>query len=92
MGKEHEIHYGSGSTCSLELESSSAEPGRDRELTVSRHAVHGLPSGQLSILVSRSAAPAIVRVEAEERDTGLDAGAVEQIRSAAERALRARAE
>ncbi len=92
MSKEREIQYGPGQTCSLELESSAAEPTRDQELTVSRHAIVGLPRGQLCILVSRTAAPAIVRVEAEERDTGLRQDEIEQIRSAAERAVRAQAE
>ncbi len=92
MSKEREIRYGAGQTCSLELESSAAEPARDQELTVSRHSIHGLPRGELAILVSRSASPAVVRVEAEERDTGLTPDELEQIRGAAERAVRAQAE
>ena len=90
--KEREIRYGAGQTCSLELDSSTAHPARDQELTVSRHTIRGLQRGELSILVSRTASPAIVRVEAEERDTGLGPDEIEQIRSAAERAVRAQAE
>ncbi len=92
MSKEREIRFGSGQSCALELESSAAAPARDPELTVSRHAVNGLNRGQLSILVFRTQAPAIVRVEADEHDTGLAPDAIEEIRSAAERAVRAQAE
>ncbi len=92
MSKKQEIPFGSGQTCTLELESTAAEPAPDPELIVSRHPIRGLQRGQLDILVFRSAAPAIVRVQADEHGTGLSKDELEQLRSAAERALRAQAE
>ena len=88
MSKEHEIEFGAGAHCSLELESSAAEPGPDPELTVSKHVVRGLPQGALSVLVTRTQAPAIVKVELVECATGLPRSDLEQIRSSAERILR----
>ena len=89
MGKEQTIPFGTGEECSLELESAIAQPATDPELTVSKHAVHGLRQGNLSVLVTRTQAPAIVRVELEEQDTGLPKYELERIRSGAERILRA---
>ena len=90
--KEREIRFGAGQKCALELDASHAEPASDPEWTVSRHAVRGIARGQLWICVTRNQAPAIVRVEADNHDTGLTSDEVEQIRSASERALRAQAE
>jgi hypothetical protein len=90
--KEQEITFGVGRKCSLALDSASAEPGSDPEWTVSRHAVRGIDRGELWIGVVRTPAPAVVRVEAENRDTGLSDEELEQIRRSAERLLRAQAE
>ena len=92
MSHESEISYGTGQKCSLELDSSRAEPAGDPELTISRHAVHGIAQGELSLLVTRTQAPAIVKVTAEERGTGLPPEQIEQIRRSAEGILRAQAE
>ncbi len=89
MSKEQAIAFGAGNECSLELESEAAEPAADPELTVSKHAVHGLKHGDLSVLVTRTQAPAIVRVELDEHDTGLAREDLERIRRSAERILRA---
>ena len=89
MSNEEVISFGAGDECSLELESVATEPAADPELTVSKHAVHGLKHGDLSILVTRTQAPAIVKVELDERDTGLRREDLERIRRGAERILRA---
>lgn len=78
------IDFGESKSCSLKLEEGSAGPGADPELTVSRYPVEGLSQGELSIVVTRTALPAIVKVEASERGTGLSAGEIEQIRAGAE--------
>ena len=54
--------------------------------------VHGIAQGELSLLVTRTQAPAIVKVTAEERGTGLPPEQIEQIRRSAEGILRAQAE
>ena len=89
MGKEQAIRFGAGNECSLELESETTEPAADPELTVSKHAVHGLKQGDVSILVTRTQAPAIVKVELNEHDTGLPREDLERIRRGAEQILRA---
>ena len=89
MNKEQTISFGTGEECSLELESMAAAPATDPELTVSTHAVRGLKRGSLSVLVTRTQAPAIVRVELAEQGTGLPPYELERIRSGAERILRA---
>lgn len=90
MGSEQAIRFGEGEECVLELESLATEPATDPELTLSKHAVRGLKQGELFVLVTRTQAPAIVRVELAEQGTGLPARELERIRSSAERILRSR--
>jgi hypothetical protein len=90
MGSEQAIPFGEGEACELELESLATAPATDPELTVSKHAVRGLKQGELFVLVTRTQAPAIVRVELAEQGTGLPARELERIRSGAERILRSR--
>jgi hypothetical protein len=84
MHTEHTIHFGHSQQCVLKLEEGTVHPGDDPTLTVSSYPVRGLPQGELSILVTRTGIPAIVKVEAAERGTSLPGEEVEQIRKAAE--------
>ena len=84
MSKEHEIEFGNSKQCALDVEGGTVELAPVPELTLSRYPVRGLIQGELSILVTRTAMPAIVRVEAIERGTNLPPEEVEQIRKLAE--------
>lgn len=90
MSNEAAIPFGEGNECTLELESMATEPAADPELTVSRHAIRGLKQGEISVLVTRTQAPAIVRVELAEQGTGMSERELERVRSGAERILRSR--
>jgi hypothetical protein len=83
------IAFGNGANCAVELESAMAQPGSDPELTVSTYVVSGLSRGALSILVTRTYTPSLVKVEVVDRATQLSAGDLEQIRKAAEGIFRA---
>ncbi len=84
MQDEHEIHFGNSKKCVLKLNEGSVGPGKDPEVTVSTYPIRGLESGELSIVVTRTAMPAIVKVEAAERGTHLSPAEVEQIRKTAD--------
>ena len=83
------IAFGNGAKCKVELDSAEARPGSDPELTVSTYLVSGLSQGTLSILVTRTQMPALVKVEVVDRATQLSADELEQIRKAAEGIFRA---
>ncbi len=89
MSKGHVIAFGNGATCTVELESASTQPGSDPQLTVSSYSVNGLSRGDLSISVTRTQMPAIVKVEFVDRGTCLGMAELEQIRKAAEGVFRA---
>jgi hypothetical protein len=89
MAKSQDIAFGNGAKCQVELESAAAQPGSDPELTVSTYLVSGLSRGALSILVTRTQMPALVKVEVVDRATQLSAAELEQIRKAAEGIFRA---
>jgi hypothetical protein len=84
MAKEQQIAFGDGQSCTLELEAATVEQARDPELFVSVHPVRGLRQGELSILVTRTYVPAIVRVELADRGSNLRSDELEQIRKTAE--------
>lgn len=84
MANTREIAFGNGAKCTVELESATAQPGPDPELTVSRYLVSGLSHGELSILVTRTQMPSFVSLEVVERGTDLGKDELEQIRKAAE--------
>ncbi len=84
MNKDREIAFGNGQKCCVELESASAQPGSDPEFTVSTYLVSGLSEGELSIVVTRTHVPSLVKVEVVDRGTSLGPDELEQIRSAAE--------
>lgn len=89
MANSQEIAFGNGAKCKVELESAAAQPGSDPELTVSTYLVSGLSRGSLSILVTRTQMPALVKVEVVDRATQLSADELEQIRKGAEGIFRA---
>jgi hypothetical protein len=88
MNKAQDIAFGNGERCTLELDSAAARPSSDPELTVSTYPVRGLNRGELSILVTRTQAPAIVRVDVLDLATQLTRDELEQIRYRAEAILR----
>ena len=89
MSQARDIAFGNGEMCTLDLEATAARPSSDPELTVSSYPVHGLSQGELAILVTRSQAPAIVRVDVLDRSTELSRDELEQIRHRAEAIFRA---
>jgi hypothetical protein len=84
MSQQREIVFGGSNKVTVDLEGGTVSPAPDPELTLSRYPVRGLSQGELSILVTRTAAPAIVAVKVSDRGTHLRAEELEQIRSAAE--------
>jgi hypothetical protein len=84
MGKEHEIHFGNSRKCALDPDDGTVQLASVPELTLSSYPVRGLSQGELFILVTRTAMPAIVKVEVSDRGTNLNGDEVEQIRKAAE--------
>ena len=84
MGQEREISFGESKKCVLALGDGTAKPTLGSELILSTYPVRGLSQGELSILVTRTAAPAIVRVEISDEGTHLQSAELEQIRKAAE--------
>jgi hypothetical protein len=89
MANSQDIAFGNGAKCTVELESSAAQPASDPELTVSTYLVSGLSRGALSLLVTRTQTPSLVKVEIVDRATQLSADELEQIRKAAEGIFRA---
>ncbi len=89
MSTEREIAFGNGQTCRVELESAATQPGSDPDFTVSTYLVTGLSQGDLSILVTRTHVPSLVKVEVVEHGTSLGRAELEQIRSGAEAIFRA---
>lgn len=84
MASARDIAFGNGAKCTVELESATAQPASDPELTVSSYRVSGLSRGALSILVTRTHMPSLVKVELVNHATQLGSGELEQIRKAAE--------
>jgi hypothetical protein len=84
MDEEREIQFGNSKKCVLDVNGGTVELASDPELTVSRYPVRGLSQGELCILVTRTAIPAIVKVEASDRATNLQPEEIEQIRKVAE--------
>ena len=84
MSHEREIVLGNTKKVTLDLEGGTVSPASDPELTLSRYPVRGLTQGELAILVTRTAAPAIVAVKVSNDGTDLRAEELEQIRKAAE--------
>jgi len=84
MQQEQEIRFGDSKRCVLRLDEGTVQPATDPELTLSRYPVRELAQGELFIVVTRTAMPAIVKVEASERGTQLQPSEIEQIRRAAE--------
>jgi len=88
MSHALDIAFGNGARCTLELDSIAARPSSHPELTVSSYPVRGLSQGELSILVTRTQAPAIVRVDVLDLATELTRDELEQIRDSAEAIFR----
>jgi hypothetical protein len=84
MSHEREIVFGNAKKVMLDPDGGTVSPAPDPELTLSRYPVRGLSQGELSILVTRTAAPAIVAVKVSDHGTDLRAEELEQIRKAAE--------
>ncbi|MEO7037713.1 MAG: hypothetical protein ABI548_27365 [Polyangiaceae bacterium] len=84
MAHEHEIQFGNAKRCTLDVSAGTVGLAPLPELTLSTYPVRGLSQGELSILVTRTAIPAIVKVEASDRNTNLRHEEIEQIRKAAE--------
>lgn len=84
MGQSPEIHFGRSKTCMLELDGGTVQLASVPELTLSNYPVSGLGQGELFILVTPTAMPSIVKVEASNRGTNLRGDEVEQIRRIAE--------
>ena len=84
MDEEREIQFGNSKKCVLDVNAGTVELASDPELTVSSYPVRGLSQGELCILVTRTAMPSIVKVEASDRGTNLPAAEIEQIRKTAE--------
>ena len=70
--------------CVLELNEGTVQLASVPEFTLSSYPVRGLSRGELFILVTRTAMPAIVKVEVSDRGTNLPGEEVEQIRKVAE--------
>ena len=54
MANTQDISFGNGAKCTVELESATAQPGADPELTASSYLVSGLRRGARSVLVTRT--------------------------------------
>jgi hypothetical protein len=90
MQQEQEIRFGNSKKCVLKLDEGGVQPDADPELTLSRYPIRGLEQGELFIAVTRTSVPAIVKVEADERGTGLQPDEIEQIRKSAEGIFRSK--
>jgi hypothetical protein len=84
MNQEREIQFGNSKKCVLDVNGGTVQLASVPELTLSSYPVRGLSQGELFILVTRTAMPAIVRVEVSDRGTNLQPGEIEQIRKIAE--------
>ena len=89
MAKQREITFGNSAKCTLDLEAGYVKPEpADPDHTLTAYPVLGLGHGRLEIVVTRTGAPAIVRVEATDHESQLSRADIEQIRSNAERIIR----
>ena len=88
MGRQREIQFGNAKKCLLELDGGTVQLASVPELTLSSYPITGLSQGELFILVTRTAMPAIVKVEASDRGSNLQADEIEQIREVAEGVFR----
>ncbi len=84
MTEEREIQFGNSKKCVLDVAAGTVRPAPVPELTLSSYPVRGLSQGELDVLVTRTAMPAIVRVEIADRGSLLQPEEIEQIRKTAE--------